>query len=93
MAPEQIQKICLPFEQVGDNTRKQEGTGLGLAISTQIIKLMNSQLDINSEAGVGSTFSFEVLLPEAKDWAAIASRDESKGTIVGYQGDRRTILV
>lgn len=92
MNPAQIEKICQPFEQVGDDTRKQAGTGLGLAISTQIIGMMGSQLSIESEANVGSTFSFEMILPEAKDWT-VTTLDKNKGTIVGYEGDRRTVLV
>ena len=92
LSPDQIEKICQPFEQVGEDIRKQEGTGLGLAISTQIINMMNSQLKIESEAGVGSTFSFEVVLPKAEDWT-VTTLDKSKGKIVGYEGAKRTLLV
>ena len=92
MSPAQIEKICLPFEQVGDNSRKQQGTGLGLTISTQILALMNSQLQIESVPQQGSTFSFELLLPEAKEWH-ITSRDTPQGIVTGYQGKKRTILV
>ena len=37
MTPEQMEKIFLPFEQVGDSSRKTEGTGLGLAICCTIV--------------------------------------------------------
>lgn len=37
-------------------SRKYGGTGLGLSIVNQIVKLMNAQLDIESETGEGSTF-------------------------------------
>ncbi|XWK91811.1 MAG: CHASE2 domain-containing protein (plasmid) [Phormidium sp.] len=60
--PEQIDKIFLPFEQVGENQRKAEGTGLGLAISQKILQMMGSTLQVSSELGVGSKFYFDLNL-------------------------------
>ena len=68
--PSQIQKICLPFEQVGDFRRQEGGTGLGLAISNQIIQMMESELKIDSRIGAGSVFSFEVDFLEAPEVAS-----------------------
>jgi signal transduction histidine kinase/DNA-binding NarL/FixJ family response regulator len=92
ITPEQTEKIFQPFEQVGSQKRQTEGTGLGLAISQQIILLMGGQIQVQSELGKGSTFWFEVQLPESKDWAKV-SRIIEQGTIIGYQGQRRTILI
>ncbi len=92
MNPEQLQKIFLPFEQVGEQKRQVEGTGLGLAITHKIITLMGSQIEVNSEFGQGSSFWFELEISEAKDWAK-ASRAIRQGTVVGYEGKKRTILV
>ncbi|WP_016876371.1 ATP-binding protein [Chlorogloeopsis fritschii PCC 9212] len=92
MNAEQLNKIFQPFEQVGDRKRQAEGTGLGLAISQKIVSLMGSQIEVESESGKGSTFYFEVELQEAKDWAK-ASRMMQQGTVVGYRGEKRTILV
>jgi signal transduction histidine kinase/CheY-like chemotaxis protein len=92
MKPNQIEKIFLPFEQVGEVKQQAEGTGLGLAISQKIISLMGSQIEVISEFGKGSKFWFEVELPQAKEWV-VASRVVHQGTIVGYQGKKRTILV
>lgn len=92
MTPQQIEKIFLPFEQVGDTKRRSEGTGLGLSITQQIISLMHSQLEVRSELGKGSTFWFELELFEAKDWAR-NSRQLRQGTIIRYEGERRKILV
>jgi signal transduction histidine kinase len=66
MTPEQLQKIFLPFEQVGDLKRQREGTGLGLAISQQIVRLMGSNLQVESQLGKGSLFWFDMELPEKK---------------------------
>ena len=92
ITPEQAEKIFLPFEQVGNQKRQTEGTGLGLAISQKIVSLMGSQIQVQSEFGKGSTFWFEVDLRESKDWAKV-SRVVEQGTIIGYQGQKRTILI
>jgi signal transduction histidine kinase/FixJ family two-component response regulator len=92
MTPEQVKKIFLPFEQVGDLKKQTEGTGLGLAISQKIVSIMQSQITVESVLGEGSTFSFEVELPEAKDWAT-TSRTMQQGVVTGYQGEKRKILV
>lgn len=90
--PEQAQKIFQPFEQVGNQKRQSEGTGLGLAISQNIVLLMGSQIQVQSKLGKGSTFWFEAEFPESKDWAKV-SRAVEQGTIIGYQGQSRTILI
>ncbi|WP_293349016.1 MULTISPECIES: hybrid sensor histidine kinase/response regulator [unclassified Microcoleus] len=92
MTAVQVQKIFLPFEQVGDVKKQSEGTGLGLAISQKIVGLMQSEIAIDSRAGVGSIFSFEVSLPEAQNWAQ-SSRIVELGAVLGYEGDKRKILV
>ncbi|MEG5160166.1 ATP-binding protein [Microcoleus sp. AT3-A2] len=92
IAPDHLDKIFQAFEQVGDRQRQAEGTGLGLAISQRIVQLMNGQIQVNSQPGVGSEFFFEVELAIATDWAKQNSLTTGK-QIIGYEGQRRSILV
>ena len=55
------QKIFNSFVQEDNSTnRKFGGTGLGLAISNQLLKLMNSKLELVSHYGNGSNFFFVI---------------------------------
>lgn len=92
MTPAQIDTIFLPFEQVGDRDRQIEGTGLGLAISQQIIQIMGSTIQVDSNPGEGSRFWFDLNVPEYTDWSSPASQPASH-QIQGYQGPRQTILI
>jgi CheY-like chemotaxis protein len=89
--PEKLAAIFLPFEQAGKRDRNSEGTGLGLAISQQIVQMMGSTIQVNSILGQGSTFWFEVDLPTAVDWLSQTATAHQKA--IGYQGERRKILV
>jgi signal transduction histidine kinase len=58
-------KIFESFGQVYTSTTRQyEGTGLGLSISQRLLDLMDSKLELQSEPGKGSTFSFSVKLKQ-----------------------------
>ena len=89
---DEINKIFLAFEQVGEQKRQSEGTGLGLAISQRIVELMGGKIQVKSEIGVGSNFYFEVALPSASDWAQQNSVNNGR-TIIGYEGPPRHILI
>jgi CHASE2 domain-containing sensor protein/nitrogen-specific signal transduction histidine kinase/DNA-binding NarL/FixJ family response regulator len=68
MTPAQLEKIFLPFEQVGDIHQKSAGTGLGLAISQRIAEMMNSPLQVSSQLGEGSIFWLEPTIAIAQSW-------------------------
>ena len=92
IAPEHLENIFSPFKQVGEHKRKIEGTGLGLAISRKLVRLMGGELSVESAPGKGSTFWFDLALPETEaPFQSTAAAAQEK--IIGYAGARRKILV
>ena len=58
---EDIDKLSISFERVDEKKNRHiEGTGLGISIVTKLLDMMNSELQIKSEYGVGSEFFFEL---------------------------------
>ena len=63
IAPEDQAAVFDEFRQVGsDHARKQEGTGLGLALTRRFVELHGGKIEVQSELGKGSTFSFTLPL-------------------------------
>jgi signal transduction histidine kinase len=63
LPPEAVAKLGTKFWRAEDDyTRSQPGTGLGFAITASLVEQMGSQIEIDSEVGVGSIFSFSVAL-------------------------------
>ena len=105
---EKQQIIFEAFQQAdGSTSRKYGGTGLGLAISREIARLLGGEIQLRSEAGRGSVFTFYVPIShvptrtirkeEAKLLAATEIPAANEKAVVDDRGDLqpgdRTILI
>ncbi|MGH2805835.1 MAG: ATP-binding protein [Actinomycetota bacterium] len=61
IAPEQIQKLFMPYERLGAEHTKVKGVGLGLALSKSLVELMGGTLEVRT-GSEGSTFSLRLPL-------------------------------
>ena len=90
IAPEKQQLIFRQFEQAdnSENARKQ-GTGLGLAISRRIVRMMDSDIKLESEPGKGSSFSFSVKFqPVSGENTTVTSQPEE----ISFPGKRILVV-
>ncbi|MBR1629881.1 MAG: response regulator, partial [Lachnospiraceae bacterium] len=68
---EDIERLFFAFERIEEErNRAIEGTGLGMNIVRRLLELMGSRLNVESEYGKGSTFSF-ALDQKVIDWTGV----------------------
>ena len=85
-----LDKLFEPFEQANAGiTKKYGGTGLGLSISNSIVEMMGGKIDVQSEEGKGSTFSFAIWLRDAQEKQTPAVSQEQETALAG----KRALLV
>jgi PAS domain S-box-containing protein len=62
IAPEEMDLLFEAFRQTQSGRQSQQGTGLGLSISRRFVELMGGQLQVQSNVGKGTMFSFQVAM-------------------------------
>jgi CheY-like chemotaxis protein len=94
--PQKKQKEIFDFFMQADisTTRKYGGTGLGLSISNGILEKMNSYIVLESQEGLGSTFSFEIDTEFSEETQSIMPyKTIKKVLIVDDNATNRSILI
>jgi signal transduction histidine kinase len=93
ISQEQQAHLFKPFEQAESGTsRVYGGTGLGLSISKRLVELMGGEIEIESELGKGSAFSFALRIPRDSSETANGAAAEAPVTIEGLFKGRRILL-
>jgi signal transduction histidine kinase len=60
ISPEDQEAVFEEFRQVGTAAKTAEGTGLGLALSRKFVELHGGRIRVQSQVGIGSTFTFTI---------------------------------
>jgi len=94
IGPEEMESVFAPFEQAALGRQHQEGTGLGVPISQQFVRLLGGELTVTSQVGLGSIFSFDiVVLPVESASPSVAPTGRQFIGVAPGQPSRRLLIV
>jgi len=96
MTAEQMSRLFQEFTQADDSTtRRYGGTGLGLSISQRLARLMGGRIEVQSEFGLGSTFSLvlpSTFVPDSVTELPHVPVEKLRVLVVDDQSEARLML-
>ncbi len=97
MSDEEQKRVFAAFSQADTSTsRKYGGTGLGLVISKRLVELMDGELLMESQSGMGSTFMFTIRFKKADKGALqkrTAPRMQTSASLASALHDAHVLVV
>lgn len=88
IAEEEMDKLFKSFSQVDASiTRRFGGTGLGLSIVKDLVEMMGGSVNVESEKGRGSTFSFSVRVKKTEPDTSIETENMEESSYLFNLGN------
>ena len=85
---ESLETVFNPFQQAeSTTTREFGGTGLGLSLCKQLVELLDGEIGVNSEIGIGSRFWFSLNVALSTETSELKIPNEYKNQYVLIVGD------
>lgn len=79
ISPEDMNRVFKEFTRL-KNAQGKEGFGLGLAITNKLVHLLDGEIDVHSELGVGTVF--EVKLPLEMTELSLNKKEDEYGEVI-----------
>jgi PAS domain S-box-containing protein len=83
IAEHEIDRLFEAFGQTQTGKNSQEGTGLGLPISRRFVQLMGGDIEVSSQVGKGTTFSFDIQVQPVR--AKDVEKNQQKSRVIALE--------
>ncbi|MBP1772222.1 MAG: sensor hybrid histidine kinase [Holophagaceae bacterium] len=93
LSPDQVRQLFQPFNRLGQERSAEEGTGIGLVMSKLLVELMGGTIGVDSKAGTGSMFWYDLQASAPPEPPRLDERLPEKATAPGMDIEPlRTVL-